>query len=86
MIVHYAYARYARFGSNTDTPFGLVVKTSEFTEQTSATDKKAMLTENRSLAFNYWENVKKFMDRNPDDYPKYDCQPQRTGLKIHTIR
>jgi len=88
VIVHYAYARYARFGSNTDTPFGMVIKTSENTEQTSSSDKKAMLTENRSLGFNYWENVKKFLDRNPTDYPIYEqsCQRQYNGLKIRTIR
>ena len=88
VIIHYAYARYARFGSNTDTPFGLVVKSSEQTEQASAADKKAIYTENKNLAFNYWENVKKFLDRNIDDYPLYkeSCQRQHSGIKIKTIR
>lgn len=88
VIVHYAYSRYARFGSNTDTPFGLVIKQSDDTEHTSTADKKAIYTENRSLAFNYWENVKKFLDRNASDYPLYEnnCKPTYSGLKIKTIR
>lgn len=88
VLVHYAYSRYSRFGSNTDTPFGLVVKSSENTTQISDTDKKASYTENRSLAFNYWENVKKFLDRNATDYPLYEdgCMPVYSGLKIKTIR
>ena len=88
VIVFYSYARYVRFGSNKDTPFGLVIKTSESTEQASASDKKAIYTENKSLAFNYWENVRNFLDRNFADYPLYEnsCLPQHTTLKIRTIR
>lgn len=88
VIVHYAYSRYARFGSNTDTPFGLVVKQSNDSEQSSAADKKAIYTENRGLAFNYWENVKAFLDRNASDYPLYEnnCTPTYSGLKIRTIK
>jgi len=88
VIEHYAYSRYKRFGSNKDTPWGSVIKTAENTEQTSLADKKATYTENRSLAFNYWENVRNFLDRNFSDYPLYEnsCLPQHSTLKIRTIR
>ena len=88
VLVHYAYSRYARFGSDTDTPFGMVVKNTESSSPISTEDKKAKYTENRSLAFNYWENVKKFLDRNEDDYPLWEnsCKRQYSTLKIKTIR
>lgn len=88
VLVHYAYARYVRFGQNIDTPLGIVVKLSENSEQSSVGDKKAAYTDNQTLAFNYWENVRTFLDRNRTDYPLFDdnCVVNYNILKIKTIR
>ena len=87
VLVHYAYARYVRFGQNIDTPFGLVVKQGENSAQSSSSDKKAIYADNQTLAFNYWENVKQFLDRNTTTYTKYrdNCVVDYRILKIRTI-
>ena len=88
VLVHYAYARYVRFGHNIDTPLGIVVKLSENSEQSSVADKKASYTDNQTLAFNYWENVRTFLDRNRSTYTLFDdnCVVNYNILKIKTIR
>ena len=88
VLVHYAYARYVRFGHKIDTPRGIVVKLAENSEQSSTSDKKAAYTDNQTLAFNYWENVRTFLDRNRSTYTLFDenCVVNYNILKIKTIR
>ena len=88
VLVHYAYARYVRFGQNIDTPLGIVVKLADNSEQSSTSDKKAAYTDNQTLAFNYWENVRTFLDRNRSTYTLFDenCVVNYNILKIKTIR
>ena len=88
VLVHYAYARYVLFGSQTDTPFGYVEKLNEQSERVSLESKKTMSKMNQQVAFNYWENVRLFLDRNSTDYPLWNdgnCRIKRGGFKISKI-
>ena len=69
VIAHYAYSRYILEGSQTDTPFGYVLKTNENSTPVSDASKSSKSKRSQIMAFNYWENVKDFLDRNNDDYP-----------------
>ena len=87
VIVFYAYARYILMGSQTDTPFGYVEKQDQNSVQVSHNQKQAMFKMNQQTAFNYWENVRLFIDRNKTDYPLWDnnCVTHRKTFRISKI-
>lgn len=87
VIVFYAYARYVLMGSQTDTPFGYVEKTTTDSARVSDGGKKNMYKENQNIAFNYWENVRNFLDRNSSDYPlwKSNCFVKRGTFRVSKI-
>ena len=87
VLVHYAYGRYIQFGSQTDTPFGYVEKITNDSQPVDFNQKKSIAKMNQQTAFNYWESVKLFLDRNADDYPlwKNSCVTQRGTFRISKI-
>ena len=87
VLVHYAYARYILMGSQTDTPFGYVQKTNDTSTPVTIEAKKTMAKMNENIAFNYWENVKIFLDRNNKTYPLWEsgCYTKKTGLRFSKI-
>lgn len=88
VLVHYAYARYALLGSNKDTPFGLVVKQTENSQPASEGNKKSLHKMNQIMAFNYWENVRDFLNRNESDYPLWNsgkCITRSGNFRISKI-
>jgi hypothetical protein len=88
VLVHYTYARYVLFGSQTDTPFSLVEKLNEGqSQQVSLSAKKTMSKMNENIAFNYWENVNDFLNRNSIDYPLWvsNCNVRSGGFRISKI-
>lgn len=87
VLVHYAYGRYIQFGSQTDTPFGYVDKLNQTSQPVSNDAKKTMAKMNQQVAFNYWENVNLFLERNAEDYPLYEsgCVTQNRSFRISKI-
>lgn len=88
VLVHYFYARYVMFGDKTDTPFGFVEKLTPNSQGVDIANKKSLSKDSKDIAFNYWENVKDFLDRNADDYPlwKNNCVTyNRSQFKISKI-
>lgn len=87
VIVHYTYGRYLLLGSQTDTPFGYVEKLTNDSQPVDITQKKTTSKMYQTTAFNYWENVKLFLDRNADDYPlwKNSCVTQRGTFRVSKI-
>lgn len=71
VIVHYAYARFILHADNISTPFGLVNKNSPDSTAVPYQQKKAIYTMNRQIAYDYWDNVRIFIERNITDYPLY---------------
>ncbi len=89
VIVLYAYARYIVYGSQTDTPFGYVEKTNQdgSSARVDLDRKKTMGKSNEEAAFQDWENVKDFLDRNASDYPLWNqsCIKRSGGFRINKI-
>ena len=87
VLSHYAYARYIMFGSQTDTPFGFVEKSTNESNTVSESGKKAMFKMNQQTAFKYWENVVAFLNRNASDYPlwKNGCYQTKSKFRISKI-
>lgn len=90
VIVFYGYARYVLFGSVQDTPFSFINKETNDSSRVEFSEKKNIAKNNENIAFNYWESVRAFLDRNSNDYPLWndiDCRIRRrnTGFKITKI-
>lgn len=65
VLAYYVYARYAMFGAQIDTPFGLVEKLGgNESERVDTSFKKTMYQTNRQSAFNIWLNVNDYLIRN----------------------
>ena len=80
VLAHYAYSRYVLNGSQVDTAFGYVQKSNDNSVPVTLEAKKNMSKMNEQVAFNYWENVKLFLDRNTTAYPLWKelCKPIST--------
>ncbi len=87
VIVYYTNSRYKLSGSQTDTPFGLVEKVTSDSTPVADSSKKTAHKMNQQIAYNYWENVRLFLDRNSDDYPLWrdSCVTQRSTFRISKI-
>jgi len=87
VLTHYAYSRYVLFGSQTDTPFGYVEKLNNDSQAVSIEAKKTIAKMNQQVAFNYWENVNLFLERNSTTYPLYKsgCVTQNRNFRISKI-
>lgn len=87
VIVFYSYSRYILTGSSVDTPFGFVTKESQHSTPVSKETKKSIFKMNQQIAYNYWENVALFLERNKEDYPlwKNNCVNTRSTFRISKI-
>lgn len=87
VLVHYAHSRYVLYGSQIDTPFSFVEKTNDNSQIVSLNSKKSTAKNSEQIAFNYWENVKLFLDRNSTTYPlfKSDCNYRKNSFRISKI-
>ncbi len=89
VIVFYSYARYLMYGSVKDTPFGFVEK--QNSGQSAAADinlKRSLRKNNEEIAFNYWENVQDFLNRNYTDYPLWSqnwAAPNKSRFNIYKV-
>lgn len=71
VIVFYAYSRYVMFGSTVGTQYGFMEKLNNESQHIDINMKKSVSKSNEKIAFNYWQNVKLYLDRNKDLYPEY---------------
>lgn len=87
VIAHYAYARYILFGSNIDTPFSFVGKTNGDSEKVDEKEKLRVYKLSQQMAFNYFENVARFLNRDSTNYPLWngECGNLQQKFKINKI-
>lgn len=82
-------ARYKLLGSSTDTAFGLVEKNNTDSFSVSQEGKKDIYGKNRQIAYQYFEDVKLFLDNNNETYPlwqKYSAAKRIfNGVRISKI-
>lgn len=87
VISYYVYARYALFGSVTDTPFSIVEKMAGQGESKPVEYpfKKAMYQLNRNNAFQIWRNVENYLLRTNE--PLFQgCRVVKNNFKIRKIQ
>ena len=84
--VYYFYARYAYYGSVTDTPFSLVNKINGDKTQPATTEmKKAMFNNNQNIAFNIWQSVELYLIRTENELFNTHCRSKRKNFRFSTI-
>lgn len=72
VLSNYVYARYAMFGDIIDNPFGMVNKLQgNESAPISMSAKQTIYKMNQDMAFNYWENVRKYIIRNATLFPLF---------------
>lgn len=87
VIVFYAYSRYILAGSQTDTPFGYVQKTNQNSQEVPQAQKRDISKQNQQTAYNYWENVQAFLNRNESNYSLWEnnCIVKKGTFRISKI-
>lgn len=84
--VYYFYARYAYFGSVTDTPFSLVDKLNDRSKPIDLSFKKSMYKNNRDMAFNIWRSVEDYLIRTENALFSTICQTKRNNFRFSKIQ
>jgi hypothetical protein len=91
VLVEFAWGRYTYFGVYNDTPFGNVIKTTEWSQPTNDNSRKDIWKQNQQRANMYFESVSKYLDLNTDIFTKWKtscndgCEPKGKGFKINLI-
>lgn len=88
VLVDFAYARYMMHGSQTDTPFGFVNKTSEDSTPVVRGEKKEGYKYHQQIAMQYWGQVELYLSRNYKSYPLWrsECLTERKkGFRLNFI-
>lgn len=90
-LCYFAYARYIESGGTHSTSYGLVSKTNDYSQPTPDKTIARMVTQARSSAKGYLDDVLKFLSLNADDYPlwKQGCgqsvMKATGGIKITAV-
>ena len=69
VLVYFSYARYQLFGSQTDTAFGTVEKNFQDGNHIDRINKKEVYKQTQQMAYQYWEEIERYLNRNQDLYP-----------------
>jgi len=89
VLIHFAFARYVMNGNLIDTPFGMVEKQFQDGKNIERTSKKELYKYNQQIAFQYWNEVERYLNRNQDLYPKWKngpCETRRnTSFRLNKI-
>jgi hypothetical protein len=83
MLCYYALARFVSGNPINITRAGIVVKTNQQSQPADASVIRAAVNELRSSAMFYQNDVVKFLERNPTDYPLWQTEgaDSNTGRK-----
>jgi len=86
-IACFTYARYLLHKNAIDTPFGLVAKTNEYSQQTDPKIIISIASEKRNEGGLYLQECVKFLRANENDYPLFGnkCNEVATNKFIHKL-
>jgi len=87
VLSYYVYARYAMFGSATDTPFSMVEKLNgQESRPVDYSFKKGLYTLNRDSAFNLWRSVEKYLIRTNNELFLDKCLVKNNNFHFNKIK
>ncbi|MFV0377762.1 MAG: hypothetical protein ACK5JD_10740 [Mangrovibacterium sp.] len=85
VLAHFTYGLYIFKSGIQDTSFGMVVKQSQQSEPVEYKERRDWYYEHKAQANQIWEDVKRFIERNIDDYPVWtDCTTVRETRTFKT--
>lgn len=83
IVCYFAYARFVMANNVTSTPFGMVNKKNDYSDQVQEKTLARLAQEARSTATAYWEEVRKYLDYNRSTYPYWGqsitSQPRKSA-------
>lgn len=85
VLSKFSYARYIPFSGEKDTPFGLVNKNSQYSNQSEFSKKKAMAKLAQQTGYEYFKSVRDFLNRNSDIYPFWECGTSKRRFNFNKI-
>ncbi|NQY30541.1 MAG: hypothetical protein HRT69_13855 [Flavobacteriaceae bacterium] len=89
VLVYYSYSRYKNDSNSNDTAFGTVLKLNPDSEKVDEKVIQRQVHQAISGASAKWNDVLKFIQRNKEKYPLFDCGSENTktgGIKITAVR
>lgn len=86
-IACYTYARYMLSKNAVDTPFGMVAKTSDYSEKADSGIITSIASAKRNEGSAYLQECIQFIKDNIDDYPLYEngCYKKQSSKFIHKL-
>lgn len=78
VLANYVYGRYIMWGDVVDNPFGATIKLNNNSKPVDYATKKSFYSENKSLAFNIWTGVRKFLILTKEPLFMSCSRPKRT--------
>lgn len=86
VLAYFAYARYIFVGHQVDTPMGIKVKENQDGETISQTERRDVRTMYKQQADMLWEDCKKYLERNIEDFPEYKGENNDVNKRKIRIR
>lgn len=81
VIAYLNYAKYIGESYVADTFSGFVQKNRPDSERISSGDIKRLQQENREIAFNAFELIRMYLNKNKDTYPLWNCNSDKKTYK-----
>lgn len=72
VLSYFTYSRYVMDSNISDTPFGMVQKTNEFSQPISSTEKRDRRDKSISDAHTYWQRVVDYLNAKKADFPVWE--------------
>ena len=74
VLVYHAFARYSGNANIKSTPYGMVQKTTQYSDRVSEATTARLMSQARSGAMVHEGRVMDFLNRNKEDYPLFTCK------------
>lgn len=86
MLAYYAYARYLSVNQVSATAFGVVQKTSDFSQQINEKTLMRVVGQAREMAKVYEQDLIDFLNENADDYPEWKRKCAARSKNVGAIK
>ena len=88
VLIYQAYARYLVNANSTETPFGVVAKRNEFSDQIDTKALSMKIQQARAGAKAYQQQVEDYLNRNLNDFPlwRISCNTPKNNSSVRISR
>ena len=85
-LAYFAYSRFLKFQGVNITNFGIVQKTTEFSQPVSGADINRMASSAKDIAMSYFSDCKLYLDRNSDTFSLWEfIEVNKSSIRVTAI-